>query len=102
MLSCGHRSSERSNEHNSFYKAPGASITACLPPERDILASRKPSPLEALLPRPGRREIYLREIVSPKYSYLSKPYQNSYLRTYVLYRSLHWRTRLCLQPEGIV
>ena len=49
-----------------------------------------------------RREIYLREIVSPKYPYLSKPYQNSYLRTYVLYRSLHWRTRLCLQPEGIV
>ena len=66
------------------------------------LASRKLSPLEALLPRPGRRGIYEREVVSVKYSYLCKPYQNSYLRNREQCRSLHWRTRLCLQPEGIV
>ena len=28
--------------------------------------------------------------------------QNSYLRNREQCRSLHWRTRLCLQPEGIV
>ena len=70
--------------------------------EAALAITTEPLPLEALLPCPGRREIYLREIVSPKCSYLSKPYQNSYLRTYVLYRSLYSRTRLCLQPEGIV
>ena len=39
---------------------------------------------------------------SPVDSYLCNPYQNSYLRNREQCRSLHWRTRLCLQPEGIV
>ena len=47
-------------------------------PERCRRSSRDAAALEALLPCPGRREIYLREIVSPKYSNPSKPYQNSY------------------------
>ena len=58
-------------------------------PVCEKLAPRNLSPLEALLPRPGRREIYLRDIVSVKYSYLCKPLPDLLLRTRVLYRSLH-------------
>ena len=66
-------------------------------------ACRDAAPLEALLPCPGRREIYLREIVCEycTYSNLCNPSELS-LRTLKRYRSLCPRTRQCLQPEGIV
>ena len=62
-----------------------------------------PASLEALLPCPGRREIYLREIVCEycTYSNLCNPSELS-LRTLKRYRSLYPLTRQCLQPEGIV
>ena len=72
-------------------------------PASSHCSSRCAARLEALLPCPGRREIYLREIVCEycTYSNLCNPSELS-LRTLKRYRSLCPRTRQCLQPEGIV
>ena len=79
---------------NALLREPSCSLLQRLP----LTAA-----LEALLPCPGRREIYLREIVCEycAYSNLCNPSELS-LRTLKRYRSLCPRTRQCLQPEGIV
>ena len=71
--------------------------------ETAVALAVTPASLEALLPCPGRREIYLREIVCEycTYSNLCNPSELS-LRTLKRYRSLYPLTRQCLQPEGIV
>jgi hypothetical protein len=55
------RNPERSNRFRS--ELPSARSLLRALPERCCRASRDAAALEALLPCPGRREIYLREIV---------------------------------------
>ena len=95
------RNPERSNRFRS--ELPSARSLLRALPERCCRASRDAAALEALLPCPGRREIYLREIVCEycTYSNLCNPSELS-LRTLKRYRSLYPLTRQCLQPEGIV